>query len=412
MAGTNKTDHKRTPRCTCTNLLYLVAIIGAVIAGTFYYIVFVCGLTNEHKEMDCPSIFALSTLPKVFKAGIGIISLLANLGLVDLKQSACTYLSYWDLNTTQLFNFPQVPVTTQEWQVHGYNVYTYTPNELMGVSNQPAVIHLHGGGGIMLSPKYFDASMRYLSNKMKLKFIVPNYPKSPEVVFPTAHEACVNIVKYIFENSDTFSVDPKRISLSGDSFGGHAVLYVAFKWKELAYDKRYASLLTLSLIYPWVQLVNLQLDSYNKSVNQRVISPDYTAIAISFLIKGDLELVDLVLNSSLSLLGHNYHERQKECPELLPKLDWEPPASMVAKYSIYADKILDPYATFLFQSDFSHLPPTLILSAGYDILLSEGQLLGQRMQESGVLVEHHTFEKMFHGFFLVNDTKLSGLSFF
>ena len=251
----------------------------------------------------------------------------------------------------------------------------------------------------MLSPKYFDASMRYLSNKMKLKFIVPDYPKSPEIVFPTAHEVCVNIVKYIFENSDTFSVDPKRISLSGDSFGGHAVLYVAFKWKELAYDKRYAPLLTLSLIYPWVQFVNLQLDSYNKSVNQRVISPDYTAIAISFLIKGDLELVDLVLNSSLSLLGHNYHERQKEFPALLPKLDWEPPASMVAKYSIYADKILDPYATFLFQPDFSHLPPTLILSAGYDILLSEGQLLGQRMQESGVLVEHHTFEKMFHGFF-------------
>ena len=145
MAGTNKTDHKRTPRCTCTNLLYLVAIIGAVVAGTFYYIVFVCDLTNEHKEMDCPSIFALSTLPKVFKTGIGIISLLANLGLVDLKQSACSYLSYWDLNTTQLFNFPQVPVTTQEWKIHGYNVYTYTPNELMGVSNQPAVIHLHGG---------------------------------------------------------------------------------------------------------------------------------------------------------------------------------------------------------------------------------------------------------------------------
>ena len=370
-------------------------------ACAFYYMNYGCDLTNEHKEMKCSTIFALSIMPKIFMKRINFISRLANWGFVDFHTSVRSYLDTRDVNTTHLFTTPnitQVPVTTQEWQIHGFNVYSYTPNELMGVSNQPAVIHLHGGGGIMLSPQYFDASMRYLSNKMRLKFIVPNYPKSPDVVFPTAHEVCVNIVKYIFENSNMFSVDPKRISLSGDSFGGHAVLYVAFKWKELAYDKKYAPLLTLSLIYPWVQFVNLQLDSYNKSVNQRIITPESTAVGISFLIKGDLELVDLVLNSSLPLLGHNYHERRKECPELLPKLDWEPPASMVAKYSIYADKILDPYATFLFQSDFSHLPPTLILSAGYDILLSEGQLLGQRMQESGVLVEHHTFEKMFHGF--------------
>ena len=407
MAYTNKnTGHKRVPRCTCTNLLYLMSIVGLIMTGAFYYIVFVCDLTHEHKEMDCPTIFVLSTLPKVFLRRISIVYLLGSWGLVDYKETIRSCLDSWDINTTHLFDICQVPVTTQEWQIHGYNVYSYTPNELMGVSNQPAVIHLHGGGGIMLSPKYFDATMKYAANKMKLKFIVPNYPKSPEVVFPTAHEACVNIVRYIFENSDTFSVDPKRISLSGDSFGGHAVLYVAFKWKELAYDKRYAPLLTLSLIYPWVQFVNLQLDSYNKSVNQRIITPESTAVGISFLIKGDLELVDLVLNSSLPLLGHNYHERQKECPELLPKLDWEPPASMVAKYSIYADKVLDPYATFLFQSDFSHLPPTLILSAGYDILLSEGQLLGQRMQESGVLVEHHTFEKMFHGFLGITRTNL------
>ena len=47
----------------------------------------------------------------------------------------------------------------------------------------------------------------------------------------------------------------------------------------------------------------------------------------------------------------------------------------------------------------SHLPPTLLINAGYDILLSEGLLLKQRMEESGVDVEHHVAEKIFHGFF-------------
>ena len=391
-------------RCTCCNTLYLLAIVGAVTAGAVYCIVFRCNLENEHEEMGCATIFVLSSLPKVYTAGMGFIALLANWGFVDFHTSVRSYLDTSHVNTTHLFTTPnitQVPVTVQEWEIHGFNVYSYTPNELIGASNLPAVIHLHGGGGVMFSPKYYDASMRYLSNKMKLKFIVPDYPKSPEVVFPTAHEVCLSIVKYIFENCDTFSVDPKRISISGDSFGGHAALYVAFKWNELSYEKKFEPLLSMSLIYPWVQFVNLHLDSYQESVNMRVINYDYLAIAISFLIKGDLELVDLVLNSSLPVLSHSYQERQKECPELLTKLDWEPPASMVDKYSVYADKVLDPYATFLFQSDFSHLPPTLILSAGYDILLSEALLLRQRMQESGVLVEHHTFDKMFHGFFFL-----------
>ena len=402
---------KKSTRCTYTNLLCLVAVVGLVLSGILFYTMFVCDLTNEYREMDCPTIFVLSLLPKVFTKRISLISLLADWGIVDYRKSIRSCLDSLDVNTTHLFDFCEVPVTTQELQILDQSVYTYTPNELMSVPNQPAVIHFHGGGGIMLTPKYFDATMKYLSYKLMLKLIVPDYPKSPEVLFPTAHEACLNVVKYIFENSNTFSVDPKRISLSGDSFGGHVALYVAFKWNELSYDEKYAPLLAMNLIYPWVQFVNLKLDSYLKSVNQRIITPESTAIGISFVMKGDLELVELVLNSSLPLLSLNYQERQKQYPELLPKLNWTPPASMVDKYSVYADKVLDPYASFLFQSDsdFSHLPPTLLISAGYDILLSEGLLLKQRMQESGVSVEHHTFDKIFHGFFGITRIKFLNL---
>ena len=176
------------------------------------------------------------------------------------------------------------------------------------------------------------------------------------------------------------------------------MLYVAFKWRELDYYKKYDPLHTLILIYPLVQLVNLELDSYKQEVNQRIITQDSTAIMASLVIKGDLDLIELVRNSSLPLMSQYYQQRQTAVPELLPKLDWEPSQSMVDKYSHYADTVLDPYASFFFQTDFSHLPPTLLINAGYDILLSEGLLLKQRMQESGVDVEHHVAEKMFHGF--------------
>eukprot|EP00800_Vazella_pourtalesii_P003999 TRINITY_DN1422_c0_g2_i6.p1 TRINITY_DN1422_c0_g2~~TRINITY_DN1422_c0_g2_i6.p1 ORF type:complete len:437 (-),score=75.84 TRINITY_DN1422_c0_g2_i6:24-1334(-) len=387
--------------CSCTCLLYTLALIGVVIAGGYYYINHGCDLSNEHEEMKCSVIFFLRTMPIIAGWRIRIIDRLANWGLVDFKQSTRSYLDTRDMNTTHLYthNITQAPVLTQEWEYNGFKLYSYTPEELVDVSNQPVVIHLHGGGGIMFSPMFYDASIRHMVDKYKIKFIVPDYPKSPEVVFPTAHDICVNAVKYVFENSEMFSVDPKRVSLSGDSFGGNAVLYVAFKWRELDYYKKYHPLHTLILIYPWVQFVNLELDSYKQEVNQRIISQDSVSITTSFLIKGDLDLTELLKNSSLPLMSQYYQQRQTAVPELLPKLDWEPSQSMVDKYSHYADTVLDPYASFLFQTDFSHLPPTLLINAGYDILLSEGLLLKQRMEESGVDVEHHVAEKIFHGFF-------------
>ena len=153
-----------------------------------------------------------------------------------------------------------------------------------------------------------------------------------------------------------FSIDPKRVSLSGDSFGGHAVLYVAFKWRELDYYKKYHPLHTLTLIYPLVQLVNLELDSYKQEVNQRIISQDSVAIMASLVIKGDLDLTELLKNSSLPLMSQYYQQRQTAVPELLPKLDWEPSQSMVDRNSHYADTVLDPLLASSSKPTFHTFP--------------------------------------------------------
>ena len=76
----------------------------------------------------------------------------------------------------------------------------------------------------MLSAKFVDPKIRYLADKYKIKFIVPDYPKSPEVVFPTAHDICVKCKS----NTNDLRIARcsqliRNLSLSGDSFGGHAV---------------------------------------------------------------------------------------------------------------------------------------------------------------------------------------------
>ena len=380
--------------------LYILALLGVAMAVGYYYVYHGCDLENEHKEMTCEFVFKLSSISRISSSIISLTGLLASWGLLDFKPSIRSFFDSMQVNTTQMFHSPNI--ICEELEIHGVKAYSYTPVEIAGLSQLPVLIYFHGGGGVMLSPEVFDATLRFLANKLSLKIIAPNYSKSPEVVFPTAHEECVKITKYVFENSDELGVDAKRVSIGGDSFGSHLSLYVAFKWRELGYDEEHAPIQTMSLLYPWVQMANLELDSHLRKENQpRILSSYAVSLITSMVIKGDIDLGNLILNSQLPLLSQNYKERKSSYPHLLPEVDWDPPTSMVEQYSKYADTVLDPYASFLFQNDFSHLPPTLIIAAEYDILLTEGQLLKKRMEEAGSQVQYILYEKMFHGFFIL-----------
>ncbi|KAI6645840.1 Arylacetamide deacetylase-like 4 isoform X1 [Oopsacas minuta] len=387
-----------------SKVTFITSLIILIVAVVFYSVLYGCDLEKEHDEIACLDLFLYAILPVIGEISAHVFGLLDSWGVIDFKFCFRLNFDIITLNYSIFLaqNVIQIPITTQEWEINGLQVYSYTPNDILYISNQPLLIYFHGGGGAILTPKDYDASMRYLSDKMKLKIISPHYPRSPEFIFPTAHEECLKIVTHIFENSDTFGVDKTRISLGGDSFGGHVSLYVAFKWKELGYNDKYAPILTLSLIYPWVQFVNPNLESFQRKENSpRLLSKSSIVTYSSMLLSGNLELYNLLIDLRLPLLSRKYTERQSAYPHLLPKIDWEPTDSMIEKYSVYADNLLDPYATLLFQPDYTNLPPTLIVSAEYDILLTEGQLLRERLEDGGVGVEYFLSEKMFHGFFSI-----------
>lgn len=59
----------------------------------------------------------------------------------------------------------------------------------------------------------------------------------------------------------------------------------------------------------------------------------------------------------------------------------------------------DPRIDLYDQADLSDLPPTTIINAGIDPLLSDGEMLAEAMKAAGIKVEQQTFDAVTHEFF-------------
>ena len=58
----------------------------------------------------------------------------------------------------------------------------------------------------------------------------------------------------------------------------------------------------------------------------------------------------------------------------------------------------EAYASPLLAEDLTHLPPALVVVAGFDPLKSEGEDYAKRLQEAGVEVSLVNYATMIHGF--------------
>jgi acetyl esterase len=208
----------------------------------------------------------------------------------------------------------------------------------------PAIVYLHGGGWSLGSLATYEPFCRSLANTTGQIVIWVEYRLAPEAPYPAALDDTLAAWRWVQENHGELGADPARISVGGDSAGGNLAAVAALVLREQGG------------VMPWRQLLLYPcLDMSASLASHRRLADGY-----------------LLTASVYTWYRDNY------VPAGVRRDDWR----------------LSP----LFADDLAHLPPAIILYAGFDPLRDEAAAYVMKLTLAGVAVEPLYFGDMIHGF--------------
>jgi acetyl esterase len=220
--------------------------------------------------------------------------------------------------------------------------------------NAPALIYFHGGGWVFFNIESHHTFTGSLSDILKAKVFSVDYRLAPENPYPAALNDFDAVFDWVESNYEELGIDPKRISVGGDSAGGN--LSSAISIRRQAENKTLPK--AQLLIYPVTDLTH-SFDSMEELAEG------------FFLSKADMYW-----------FREQYLENQ--------------------------NTVKDPLISPLFSEDLSGQPPAVVVTAGFDVLRDEGDAYADLLKKFKVETYHHSFEGYIHGF--VNMEMVSGVS--
>src|SRR6266446_5209952 len=109
----------------------------------------------------------------------------------------------------------------------------YTPLRLRGANGlAPCLVFFHGGGFVIGNLDSHDVVCRKLADEGQLIVIAVDYRLAPEHKFPAGAEDVVTATKWIADNARQLGIDASRLSVGGDSAGGHLAAVVAISARD------------------------------------------------------------------------------------------------------------------------------------------------------------------------------------
>lgn len=221
-------------------------------------------------------------------------------------------------------------------------IHIYTP---VGQGPFRALIYFHGGGWVVNYLTRYDAQLVALAEKTNSVIVSVNYQKAPEHKFPTPFDDCYATLEWAVSHANELNIDISKIGVAGDSAGGNLASAVALKARNMGQ----INLAYQLLIYP-------------------CNDPAYVA-------------VPSVPNAE----GYGLTQRGM-------KWLWE----------LYLNGELDsknPYAVPHSETNFAGLPPTILVTAEFDVLREDGIAYANKLKAAGIEVTYRDMLGMIHGFF-------------
>ncbi|WP_189252419.1 alpha/beta hydrolase [Lentzea flava] len=208
----------------------------------------------------------------------------------------------------------------------------------------PLLVFFHGGGFVLGSLTSHDGICRFLSEHGGVRVVAVEYALAPEHPYPAGVEDTYAAFRHIASNAEHFGGVDGVVGVGGDSAGGALSAVVAQRCVDEAVPKPAFNL----MLYPAV-------DGLSEHRSRQLFGSGF------------------FLNSEV--------------------VDW-----YRACYTQDLTRLLEPYASPLRSPDFRGLPPTCVVTGGFDLFRDEGTEYADRLRAAGVEVTHLHHDGLVHGF--------------
>jgi acetyl esterase len=219
----------------------------------------------------------------------------------------------------------------------------YTPESAVP---RPALVYFHGGGWVVCDLDTHDVVCSAIAHRAGAVVVAVDYRLAPEHKFPAAVIDSYAATTWVASNAEQLGIDPKRISVGGDSAGGNLAAVVSLKGR----DEDGPAIALQAMVYPVTDLSSFDTPSYQE------FGEDH------FLTKSEMEW-----------FRENYLRTMEDAR--------------------------DPHASPLLALDLADVPPALIITAGCDPLRDEGAAYAKRLADDRVPVTYTCYPGMIHPFF-------------
>lgn len=208
----------------------------------------------------------------------------------------------------------------------------------------PGLVFFHGGGWVIGDLDSHDDLCRDLAAQAGCAVLAVDYRLAPEHRFPAAADDAIAATNWVIANTAELGMDRARLAVGGDSAGGNLAAVVALTARDAG-----RPLAAQLLIYPVTDMSRLEGESYTTCGQGYGLTAD----AMAWF---------------------------RDC------------------YLTDAQAARDWRVSPLLASDLGRLPPTLVVTAEFDLLRSEAEAYAKRLADAGVPTKLTRYDGMIHAF--------------